>query len=113
MPRNPNPVWLPDARERLAEGMTRRDVAEALGVSYTRLCDVLRAAGDGREAVPAQRAVYEQNSMQRCKLPWPRGKHQLGFDPFNGLTERERDVIARAAPEAAMWAIATARGLPL
>lgn len=113
-----NPKWLAKAKQMLAEGHSRGAIAKVCGVSTVRVSAVLIEHGLGagvgggprrynKRAGDAEPVVAEPVP----DLPWPTGTHKLGRDPFGNLTERERAVIARAAPEAAMWAVMQARGL--
>lgn len=115
-----NPKWLPRAKRMLMDGMSRNKIAAELGISPARLSAVLiehkLGAGPDGKPRPNRRPVCVVDDVEAepepvASVPWPRGRFPLGADPFANLTQRERDVIARAAPEAAMWAIMQARGL--
>lgn len=115
-----NPKWLPRAKRMLMDGMSRNKIAAALDISPARLSVVfiehgLGAGPDGKPR-PTRRPERAPEDVEAQpdlapSLPWSRGRFPLGADPFANLTQRERDLIARAAPEAAMWAIMQARGL--
>lgn len=115
-----NPKWLPRAKRMLMDGMSRNKIAAELDISPARLSAVLieHKLGAGPDGAPRpnrrpERALddVQPEPEPAVSAPWPRGRFMLGADPFANLTQRERDVIARAAPEAAMWAIMQARGL--
>lgn len=115
-----NPKWLPSAKRMLMDGMSRYKIAAELGISTARLSAVLIEHGlgagpDGKPRAcrrPAQVPDDAQSEPEpAASASWPRGRFPFGTDPFANLTRSERDVIARAAPEAAMWAIMQARGL--
>lgn len=108
MPRKP---WGAEALKMLQDGMTRGEIATHFNVSQTRVCEVLR--DQGHYASPKIAELVQERRAADEKAPWPRGRHQIGHDPFGDMTSGEIALCRRAHPEAAMVAMARKRGLPL
>jgi transposase len=114
-------AWHDEAKRLRAEGKSRREIAEAVKKSVRTVEKAfygMPPVGDTDAkaegyAKLAHANKARQEALREMREGWPRGQHRLGCDPFRAITDTEIEMVADMAPEAAMYAIAQARGLPL